>query len=73
MDLNNPIHIIEHPCDETLKDYELSAILGGWNCGSYTKHSIFNSTCNEWNSGSCTDRSQKNYCEKYSKGKKQAD
>lgn len=70
MDSKSNIRLIEYPSGEELQSEELAEALGGWNCGSYTKYSIFRSSCSEWDSGACTDRSKRNYCINYSKGKK---
>lgn len=64
------IILIEHPSEEVLNNEELAEAFGGWNCGSYTKHSIFRSSCSEWSSGSCTEAGKRNYCVSYDNGKK---
>ena len=45
---------------------ELSEILGGWNCGSYTKRFILKDKCREWDKSGCTNpNGGENYCGSY--------
>lgn len=69
MESNLNIKLIENPSEDLLHNEELAQVLGGWNCGSYTQHSLFSATCSEWNSGACSDSSKRNYCVQYTKGK----
>lgn len=64
------ITVIESPGYDVMDREELGAILGGWNCGSYTKFPYFKFECHEWTSGACTDSGKKDYCNKYSIVKK---
>lgn len=60
------IRIIEQPENDEMHQQELSEILGGWNCGSYTKRIILKDKCREWDSLSCANpNSGENYCGKY--------
>jgi len=64
------IKIIESPEYDSMDQEELSEILGGWNCDTYTKYPYFRFQCHEWISGPCRDSRKRNYCNKYSIVKK---
>lgn len=64
------ITIIESPEYDVMAHEELSEILGGWNCDTYTKYPYFRFQCHEWISGPCRDSRKRNYCNKYSIVKK---
>lgn len=60
------ITIIEQPQQCILEASELSEILGGWNCGSYSKRPILKDKCQEWDKSTCASpNSGENYCGKY--------
>lgn len=60
------INIIEPPASEVMDNKDLSEVLGGWNCGSYTKRPILKDKCKEWDKNSCSNpNSGENYCVSY--------
>ena len=60
------ITIIESPEYDVMDQAELSEILGGWNCGSYTHRLLLWDTCKQWDKKPCTGNKRSHgYCLKY--------
>lgn len=63
----SPVVIIEAPQRDFILPQELANILGGWNCGSYSKRLLLKDKCKEWDKSPCSKtREVDNYCGKYS-------